>query len=126
MYCINILGVSDESEFRGGFYYTDNITPCRIGLAIGICTFKREKYVYKNMKMLEDRFLLNPNSELKDNLYINISDNAKTLDIERFQSKHIKVYENKNAGGAGGFTRTIIETKKQEEREWSDTYLAYG
>lgn len=70
MYCINILGVSDESEFRGGFYYTDNITPCRIGLAIGICTFKREKYVYKNMKMLEDRFLLNPNSELKDNLYI--------------------------------------------------------
>ena len=23
--------------------------------------------------------------------------------------------ENKNAGGAGGFTRTIIETKKQEE-----------
>lgn len=115
MYCINILGVSDESEFRGGFYYTDNITPCRIGLAIGICTFKREKYVYKNMKMLEDRFLLNPNSELKDNLYINISDNAKTLDIERFQSKHIKVYENKNAGGAGGFTRTIIETKKQEE-----------
>lgn len=67
------------------------------------------------MKMLEDRFLLNPNSELKDNYILTFQIMQKTLDIERFQSKHIKVYENKNAGGAGGFTRTIIETKKQEE-----------
>ena len=115
MYCVSILGVSDESEFQGGFYYTEDLTPCKVGLAIGICTFKREKYIYKNMKMLEEKFLLNPNSELKDNLYINISDNAKTLDTKKFQSQHIKVYENKNVGGAGGFTRTIIETKKQEE-----------
>lgn len=116
MYSISVLGVSQESEFLGGYYYVDDIQPRNIGLAIAVCTFKREKYVYANMKMLEDEFLLNDKSELKDRLYINISDNAHTLDITKFRSSHISVFKNKNVGGAGGFTRGIIETKKQEEK----------
>lgn len=80
-----------------------------------ICTFKREKYVYKNMKMLEDEFLLNKDSELNGRLYVNISDNAKTIDTSQFESDYIRVYENKNLGGAGGFTRCLIESKKMQD-----------
>ena len=116
MYCVSILGLSDDAVFLGGFYYTEEIETKDIGLAIAICTFKREKYVYSNMKMLEDEFLLNDKSELKDRLYINISDNAHTLDTDNFRSNHISVFQNKNVGGAGGFTRGIIESKNQEKK----------
>lgn len=115
MYCVSILSMSDNTKFFGGYFYTTDANVKDIGLAINICTFKREKYVYKNMKMLEEEFLLNEDSELRERLYINISDNAKTLDPDNFSSSHIKVFENRNLGGAGGFTRAMIESKKMEK-----------
>lgn len=116
MYCISILSMSDETKFYGGYYYVDDCRPEDIGLAINVCTFKREKYVYKNMKMLEEEFLLNHDSELKGRLYVNISDNAKTIDSKQFKSNDIRVFKNKNVGGAGGFTRCLIESKKLQEQ----------
>lgn len=116
MYCISILSMSDETKFYGGYYYVDDCKPEDIGLAINVCTFKREKYVYKNMKMLEEEFLLNHDSELKGRLYVNISDNAKTIDSKQFKSNDIRVFKNKNVGGAGGFTRCLIESKKLQEQ----------
>ena len=115
MYCVSILSQSKNTRFYGGYYYTTECEAKDIGLAINICTFKREKYVYKNVKMLEDEFLLNQKSELRERLYVNISDNAKTLDKKQFTSNHINVFENKNLGGAGGFTRCLIESKKSQE-----------
>lgn len=115
MYCVSILSICDDTKFYGGYYYAEDCQPEDIGLAINICTFKREKYVYKNMKMLEDEFLLNKDSELNGRLYVNISDNAKTIDTSQFESDYIRVYENKNLGGAGGFTRCLIESKKMQD-----------
>lgn len=114
MYCISILSMSDNTKFYGGYYYTVDVETKDIGLAINICTFKREKYVYKNMKMLEKEFLLNKESELHERLYVNIADNAKSLDKSKFRSSHIKVFKNRNLGGAGGFTRAMIESKNMQ------------
>lgn len=116
MYSVSILGLSEDAELLGGFYYTQEVKTKDIGLTIAICTYKREKYVYSNVKMLEDEFLLNERSELKDRLYINISDNAHSLDASTFRSDHINIFQNKNAGGAGGFTRCMIESKNQEKQ----------
>lgn len=115
MYCISILSTCDDTKFYGGYYYVEDCQPEDIGLAINICTFRREKYVYKNMKMLEDEFLMNKESELNGRLYVNISDNAKTIDMSQFKSDYIRVFENKNLGGAGGFTRCLIESKKLQD-----------
>ena len=37
------------------------------------------------------------------------SDNGKTLDMNKLSSAHIHIVQNKNTGGAGGFTRDLIE-----------------
>ena len=78
------------------------------------------------MKMLEDEFLLNKDSELNGRLYVNISDNAKTIDTSQFESDYIRVYENKNLGGAGGFTRCLIESKKMQDSCKSNTCSSDG
>lgn len=112
------IEAQDEAEFFGGYYYTEieknAINP--VNISIIICTFKREKYVYKNVKMLEDTFLLNEKSECYGNIHVVISDNAHTLDVDRFKSKYVHVYKNKNVGGAGGFTRGLIETTRFKDK----------
>ena len=111
MYSFNVFALEDEVEFHGGYYYTDILEEQQetVRLATIICTFKREKYVYKNMKMLCESFLENKESELYHDLEIIISDNAKSLDKSQFSNAKIHVFENKNVGGSGGFTRGLIE-----------------
>lgn len=111
MYAFSILSLEDDSEFYDGYYYTElpkeKIHDVNLGLII--CTYKREKYVYRNVSMLSDAFLKNPESELEEHFEVVISDNAHTLDKRKFGSDKVHVFENKNAGGSGGFTRGLIE-----------------
>ena len=114
MYSFSILSLDDESEFHSGYYYTNvqELDLEKVRISMVICTFKREKYVYKNMKMLCEKFLDNPSSELYNNLEVMISDNAHSLDVSKLDNEKIHVFENKNVGGAGGFTRGMIESIK--------------
>lgn len=117
MFAFNILALEENAEFYGGYYYTELPEELvrKVRIAIVICTFKREKYVYKNMQMLEEAFLNNANSELYENLEVIISDNAQSLDQTRLLNEKIHVYKNKNVGGAGGFTRGLIEAMNLSE-----------
>ena len=114
MYSFSILAIEDDVEFHGGFYYTEvpKTMEQLVHLGIVICTFKREKYVYKNMKMLSEAFLNNKDSELYKSLEVIISDNAQSLDMTKISNSKIHVFKNKNVGGSGGFTRGLIETIK--------------
>jgi hypothetical protein len=95
-------------------YYFSNIDsiPNKVRLGIGICTYKREKYVLNNVSNINNNILNNKNSKLKNNLEVFISDNANTL---KLKNKHINVFSNKNTGGSGGFTRCMIEALKYNE-----------
>ncbi len=118
MYAFSLLAMEDNVEFHSGFYYTE--VPKKLEqmvcLGIVICTFKREKYVYKNMKMLCEAFLENKDSELYKNLEVIISDNAQSLDRTKLSNNKIHVFKNKNVGGSGGFTRGLIETMKLSKK----------
>lgn len=83
----------------------DKISPVKLG--IGICTFKRESYVNRNIANLLLDIINNSASELYNKLEVFISDNAGTLD--GFDNEHIHLVQNKNTGGSGGFTRCMIE-----------------
>ena len=52
IYCFSITGISEQSGFYGGFYSGDiaekDIQPVKI--AIDICTYKRERFIEKNLK----------------------------------------------------------------------------
>lgn len=118
IYTFKLEALSEESVFYGGEYYT-NINEKElddVNIAIDICTFKREKFIERNLKILNESILNNPKSNLYNHLKIYISDNGKTLDVEKISNENINVYPNKNVGGAGGFTRGLIEILKDKEK----------
>lgn len=114
MYCFSLYGVGAKSAFYGGHYDAilpeDQINPVKLALAI--CTFRRERFVETNLRLLRERFLDNPDSPLRDGLEVFIADNARTLDAGRLSSDKIHIFPNKNAGGTGGFARCLIEIGK--------------
>lgn len=94
-------------------YVSDDKPRREIHLGLNICTFKREAYVKRNMKILQDAFLENTESELHGNVSVYISDNGQSLPESIRQISGIHVVKNKNAGGVGGFTRGILECQDQ-------------
>ncbi len=119
MYTFNLMALEEGARFYAGFYYTqmDAEELQDVSAALIICTYRREKYVYKNMRILEQELLENDDSELTGRLRVFIADNAKTLDGQEFKSKKIHVFPNKNAGGAGGFTRGLLEALRLPETD---------
>ena len=120
MFCFGLLCLSGTSSLYDG-WYDGEVQPedvRKVRLALDICTFKREVFVTKNVREMYDCFLNNPRSELNDGLEIFISDNAQTLDEKDILlCDKIHLFRNKNTGGAGGFTRGMIEIMKcREER----------
>lgn len=119
MYAFRLISRADGSKFYGGSYDTEveEQEIESVKLAVVICTFKREKFIYKNMNMLKKIFLDAEHSDLKNRLYVYISDNAKTLDKKKIDSEHIFVFPNKNVGGSGGFTRGMLECMKDKAQK---------
>lgn len=97
----------------GGAYVTKEMPRRQVRLGLDICTFKREAYVQRNMKILQEAFLENQKSELCGNLSVYISDNGQTLPKSLGKIPGIHVVKNKNVGGVGGFTRGILEARDQ-------------
>lgn len=117
IYYFKLEALNDECYFYGGEYYTniDEKEIEEVNLGIVICTFKREIYMYRNMEILIDNILNNDKSPLKDNLHVYISDNGKSLDSAKINHEKIHIKPNKNVGGAGGFTRGLIEILDTKE-----------
>ena len=113
MYCFKIVSLEDGGRYFGGEYCAEvpeqKLNDIKIG--IDICTFRREKFVQKNVKSLSEAFLSNVSSPLYGNLEIFISDNAQTLP-ESMNTDFVHVFKNRNVGGAGGFTRSLMEMIK--------------
>lgn len=110
-----LISLSDSSVYYGGYYSTDDSFPVNdVSLAIGICTFRREDDVHRNIRLFNKDLVENPNSALRDKIQIFISDNGRTLGND-LESEHVHIFPNKNAGGAGGFTRTMIEALKSRQ-----------
>jgi galactofuranosylgalactofuranosylrhamnosyl-N-acetylglucosaminyl-diphospho-decaprenol beta-1,5/1,6-galactofuranosyltransferase len=85
----------------------EKVRDVKIGIAI--CTFKREPFIEKNLRILNEAILKNPESPLYGHLEVFVADNGQTLDRERLSSDKIHINPNRNLGGAGGFTRDLIE-----------------
>ncbi|MBQ8720270.1 MAG: glycosyltransferase [Clostridia bacterium] len=108
-----LTAASDGCVFYGHEYESEVDTALLnpVELAIGICTFRREEYVISNLKRL-DEAIKNPASPLYSHAHVYVSDNGSTLDIGALTNENISVVYNKNYGGAGGFTRTLIESMR--------------
>lgn len=98
LYYIEIISNSDFGEFYGGGFYTECSKNFDPHIGIVMCTFKREKFINNNIKLFD---------KLLGKIDVFIIDNAHSLDGINLNNIHL--IKNKNTGGAGGFTRGIIE-----------------
>ena len=103
--------VSDEGEFVSGNYQTTSEPNHNVKICMAVCTFRREKYILANLAQIENTILNSKTSALRNRLDVIVSDNGNTLPTRGF-NEHIKVVYNKNTGGAGGFTRGMMEMLK--------------
>lgn len=118
MLVFSLEALEDGSEFYGGSYVSDISRECMkiVKIGIAICTFKRESFVEKNLNILQNAILENHDSPLYGHLEVFIADNGQTLDIERLSSENIHINPNRNLGGAGGFTRDLIEIMRNNDK----------
>lgn len=88
------------------FCFESAAEPHKIRLALVICTYKREEYVYRNLRLMQENGLHNTAF---------VIDNGKTLKPERISYPYAELCPNKNYGGSGGFTRGLIEVHSRGE-----------
>ena len=121
IYYFTVTSVINEEagKFYGGSYETevDESTLPDVKIAIDICTFRREEYIAHNMDVLNRFIIKNPDSDMYGKLEVFISDNNKSLDIDAIATDEIHIFPNKNLGGAGGFTRAMVEVMKVREEK---------
>lgn len=102
----------------GGAYVSDvpedQFRNTKIG--IDICTFRRESFVLGNLERIRQEVSENEHSLLHGHLEVFVSDNGQTLDAEHLNNDMIHIVPNRNVGGAGGFTRGMIEIMKANEK----------
>lgn len=81
-----------------------------IKIAVGICTFRREQSVTRNIRGIIEKIIENSHSCLYGNLEVYLADNGRTLLQEAFPSSKVHIFPNINLGGSAGFTRTMMES----------------
>lgn len=96
---------------ESGGWYTDILEELinDVRISIATTTFKNEDYIKRNIDVLE-RELFYSSEAVRNHIRMIIIDNGRTLNPEEYNSEFITIHSNINVGGAGGFTRGIIES----------------
>lgn len=110
-----VVKAKSELKFCRAYFESAEEEVNSVTLAIGICTYHREEFVRKTLSTLRKHFLEKENSPLKEHLHVYVSDNGNTLPASELSNEYIHVMANKNAGGAGGFGRCMLEAVKAQE-----------
>ena len=110
-----VIEALEDAKLLGGEYITDTETDREVDIAVCFCTYKREEFIIGNVNRIADEIINNPASPVSGHIEVFVSDNGQTLLRESFRaaddkdSDRIHIFPNKNLGGAGGFTRAMIE-----------------
>lgn len=95
-------------SFEGGRWATEEAPNNDPMLSIVMCTFKREKYAKNVIETLHY------SNVLRDQPYnFLLVDNADSLADDYFGDLPVKIFRQANFGGAGGFTRGLLEAMNQ-------------
>ena len=99
----------ESSEIYNFEYYTDTKAINKIKLGVSITHFNRKDYVLPALERLKKELLNDLNFFNKVSVYV--VDNSKNLP----EVEGITIIPNENLGGAGGFTRGLMELKENGE-----------
>ena len=114
---VEIEAITDAVITGGAYETRDDAALNDIRMSFNICTFRREEALKKNVGKLLSELIENPASPLYFHGEVYISDNGQTLPADLFEFREtVHIIPNKNVGGAGGFTRTMIESVLYRDR----------
>jgi galactofuranosylgalactofuranosylrhamnosyl-N-acetylglucosaminyl-diphospho-decaprenol beta-1,5/1,6-galactofuranosyltransferase len=117
----HLTGLAGGCSYHGGGWFAEQKPVREVVLNAVICTYKKLRYLDKIVNSLLACKVLDA---CQWNLII--VDNASEIEKDRYQSGKIHIYPQKNSGGAGGFTRGIMESvyeKQKGERKVSHVLL---
>ncbi len=75
----------------------------QVFLSIVICTYHKEEFVHNNLERLNHLYPIAPN------FMVYIADNGNSFQIKKKYLFEVHSLSNRNLGGAGGFTRGMVE-----------------
>ncbi len=99
-------------KFVSAGWYTKTPPVRENRLGVVVCTYRRENYISRTIAKFED--FMSENEALRERLHLFIVDNGQTLEAGR-RNEYVDIFHNINAGGAGGFTRGLIEVCRTGE-----------
>lgn len=105
-----VLSTPGAVFLHEAYYYTEvdecSINPVR--LALSTTTYKKEAYIVPNIELVK-REVLESSDPIADAFHMFVVDNGQTLDVAVLSDEGVTVIPNRNAGGAGGFARGMME-----------------
>ena len=104
-----------DCEFYGGSYEAEveEKDIRNLHIAIATTTFQKEEYIKRNVEMIKEQLLADV--EMGPHWSLHVVDNGRTLSKEEIEGDGVYLHPNKNVGGAGGFTRGMIESMRERE-----------
>ena len=112
-----IVGFEIETDgqvaIRNSYYsveYEGDLNP--VELVLSTTTFKKESFIERNIGLVKSH-IIESGEEIAKHFNMYVIDNGRTLDAGKLSSEHVTVRPNQNVGGAGGFTRGMIEAMEQ-------------
>lgn len=102
-------------HIRNSYYYADmkKSSINKVNLVLATTTFKKEDFVERNIKLVRQE-IMKGHPEIAKHFRMLVIDNGRTLDAKKLSGRGITVLPNKNAGGAGGFARGMIEAQRTD------------
>lgn len=86
-----------------------------VELALATTTFKKESFIEHNIGLIRSD-ILEGDDDIAGHFSMHVIDNGRTLDVDRLAGGRVTISPNDNVGGAGGFTRGMIEAMEQTPR----------
>ncbi|PLS27538.1 galactofuranosyltransferase [Bifidobacterium anseris] len=107
------IATQAKTTIRNGWYEVEfDGDPRDVELAIVTTTFRKEKFIERNIALVKTE-LLGSDYDIAKHLTMHVIDNGSTLDAAALSDEHVTVTPNENVGGAGGFARGMIESLEQ-------------
>jgi GT2 family glycosyltransferase len=104
----------DRSTVHSFGSYVSDIEPDEVDLGIVICTFNREERVLRNVERINS-LISDPTCGPVGKSTVYVIDNGRTLDKDSVDYDSVKLIPNKNNGGSGGFSKGIIESRRDNK-----------
>jgi GT2 family glycosyltransferase len=103
----------EESVIHSFGSYISDLVPDEVELGIVICTFNREERVIRTLDRI-DQMMSDERYGLKDKITVFVVDNGRSLDKGSIDYDYVRLIPNRNTGGSGGFTKGIMESRKNK------------